>query len=464
MIRLQPLLIWPVLLAALSVGPGKKRENPTTLVFPTFLHTYGVRKATKLHLFLYVQNRVKVRNPQGIAATRLDSWEDPNNDKDDDELTVYGVNSGENVIIYNTSMTSIGIYGLHERGEKRLKAPHGITAAPWGDVYVADTNNDRIVHFYNPGKQLQYRGALRFEGMRQPVGVALAADSTLFVSDTGGNRLLKVRGDTLHAVLAQSGTAPGQVTAPTGVAATAKTDRWNHWKDAFVVVIDQKGKRLQKFAPDGTFLGAVTAEAFGRPEADLQYLAIDYYSNIWVTDKKYHCIHKFDRNLQYLTSFGRKGKGDKEFIEPRGISIYKRFGQVLIAEKEAAQYYWIGSDILNLTASVDDSGFIDISYFLTEPSFVTLEVFDAHGKLLATPMKNIRRPSGANSEWLDGAGKPIPHFTENGVKKIGGLTWKNFVPLPPGRYRLRFTVQATYSSYKYFNKVEEVWVRWDGGS
>ncbi|MGH7449973.1 MAG: hypothetical protein ACRENG_01375, partial [bacterium] len=147
------------------------KYDPTTLVFPTFLHTYGVRKATAKHLFLYMQNRVKVRDPQGIAATRLDVWDNPKETKDDDEITVYGVNSGQDVIIYNTSMTGITVYGLNEKGEKRLNRPRGITAHRGGDVYLADAGNNRVVHFFNPGRELKWVRPLG--GMSAPQDVVI---------------------------------------------------------------------------------------------------------------------------------------------------------------------------------------------------------------------------------------------------------------------------------------------------
>ena len=449
--RLLQTAVWLLILPLfLPLGDGK--YDPTTLVFPTFLHTYGVRKATKFHLFLYVQNRVKVNNPQGIAATRLDSWDDPDSEKDDDEITIYGVNSGENVIIYNTSMTAIDIYGLNERGERRLNAPHGITAAPWGDVYVADTGNNRVVHFFNPARKLKFVRTVRGDGLLQPVGVAITGDSSLYVTDTGHSRLLLFRQDTLVRVVAHPGKEDGRVWKPTGVAATSKGDRWTFYKDDFVVVVDLDGKRIQKFLPDGTFAGAVYSRNFGYPNADLQYAAIDFYSQIWVTDKANHCIHKFDRNLRYLDSFGRRGNGDKEFIEPRGITIYKRFGQVLIAEKEAAQYYWIGTDIKQFAAVADSQGYLTLRYFLTEPSFVTLEVLNRKKRVLATVLKNVRRSAGQNTERLAGNWHLLPYRIENGKKAYREEMIRGYPELLSGTYWVRMTISATYSSYKYFHK------------
>ncbi|RME01299.1 MAG: hypothetical protein D6814_01770, partial [Calditrichaeota bacterium] len=285
--------------------------------------------------------------------------------------------------------------------------------------------------------------------------VALAADTSLFVTDTGHSRLLLLRADTLQRVVAGPGTEPGKVWHPTGVAATSAREKWSYFKDEFVVVIDMDGKRLQKFLWDGTPVRAIRCEDFGYPNADLQYVATDYYSQVWVTDKANHCVHKFDRHLNYLDSFGRKGTGKKEFVEPRGISIYKRFGQVLIDEKEAAQYYWIGTDVKHLQAEKDEDGFLTIRYFLTEPSYVTLEIYNSKKKKLATAMDKTWRPAGENMERFTGEWKVVPYVIQNRQRQYSPDQLEKFPKVKPGTYRLKFSFSATYSSFKYFHKKVE---------
>jgi DNA-binding beta-propeller fold protein YncE len=432
------------------IAPDGKYD-PTTLVFPTFLHTYGVRKATAKHLFLYMQNRVKVRDPQGIAATRLDVWDDPKETKDDDEITVYGVNSGQDVVIYNTSMTAIAVYGLYEKGERRLNRPRGITAHRAGDVYLADTGNNRIVHFFNPGRELKWVRAL--ENMSAPQDVTISADRTVFVADTGNNRVLVFRDDKLI----QAWEAAGKFSSPTGITATDSTEQWSYYKDNFVVVADRNGQRLQKFTRAGHLLKTLTAAEIGKPNAKFMYLAIDYYSNIFVTDFNNHCLHKFDRDLNYLTSFGRQGKGDKEFLEPRGISIYKRFGQVLVDDRESAQYYWIGTDVFNLRAvKYSNHALLQVDYFLTETSYLTLEILDTHGNVIAKPMDNTLRFSGAQQELFGGKWEPAAVQWIDNQRRDDTQALQKMPPVPAGKYVLRLTISATYSSYKYFAKTVEL--------
>ena len=168
--------------------------NPSTYVFPSYYHTYGIHKAGPTHLFFFMGLKVRFRNPQGVACVRLDSWDDPENKHDDDELTVYGINSGQNNIIYNKSMLALEVYGIKEKGDQRLNDPRGICANSKGDVYIADSGNHRIVRLFNPGRQLKFVKSIGDSGKGNgqfdyPEQVALDNNGNIYVSDTGNNRI-----------------------------------------------------------------------------------------------------------------------------------------------------------------------------------------------------------------------------------------------------------------------------------
>lgn len=444
---------------SLATGKGEDKYDPTTLVFPSFLHTMGIRKATKTHLMIYTRNRVKVRDPQGIAVVRLLSWDDPNEKKDDDEVTGYGVNSGANLIVYNTSITSLAIYGLNEVGVKALKSPRGIAANEKGDVYVADTGNHRIVRFKNPKRKLEFvkaiggRGALAGE-FESPEGVALDSQGMVYITDTGNHRIQILRpDDRLYLWFGKQGTDDGQLWHPSGIAVTDRGQRWSYYKDSFLVLVDLDNTRIQKLSLDGKFLKAVRLLDFGYSSGHLAYLAIDYYSNIWVTDTDNHQVHKFDRNLNYLTSFGRKGTGDKEFEEPRGIALFRRFGQVFVAEKESAQYYWVGTDIFDFEGNWNEEfGIIELSFFLTEPSFLTLCIETDVGKEEYKAFEKKQYFSGPQKIYLDGKWQRIPKTKLQNWKSDRSDLLQKVAPISRGKYAFKLKVEPTYSSYEYFSK------------
>ncbi|MBN2010617.1 hypothetical protein JW960_14820 [candidate division KSB1 bacterium] len=434
-------------------------EDPTTLVFPPYLHTYGIRKATKFHLFLLLQNRVKFRDPQGLAVVRLACWEDTTTTGDDDEVVVYGVNSGQNNIIYNTSMSTLGVYGLGIKGNESLNKPNGITANGIGDVYVADTGNNRVVRLFNPGNTLEYITEIGNNDkttklLNFPNDVALDSQGNLYVADTGNHRIVVYSLDNLYQYqFGELGTENGKFQNPSAIIVRDKMEEWTYYRDNFILVIDLDRTRIQKFSLDGTFISALNCQEFLGKSTELEYVDVDYYCNVYATDRKNHCIHKFDRRLNYLTSFGKYGKGDKEFIEPRGITIYRRFGQVFIAEKAGAQYYWMGTDCTSFgVKSVTNPFRLLVDYTLTEPSFVTADVFNDNHELVTRIWNQRFQQSGSHRDLWEGRLLSWP----DSVLAKDNLTvsdeYQSTAKIGPGNYEIVYCFEPTYSSFHYFAK------------
>jgi hypothetical protein len=418
--------------------PGEVHgEPPTTLVFPTFLHTWGIHKATSMHLFLFLGLKTRFNNPQGLAAVRLRTWDDPTSQHDDDELTVYGVNSGEHHIIYNTSMYSLGIYGQEGNGSGQFQNPRGIAADEHGNVYVADTGNHRVVHLYNSGKGLTWAGVIGSHGdgpghFLSPCDLALDSQGHLYVADTGNDRIqvFDAHGQYLREINAD-------LVSPRSIAVITSQERWSYYGGTYICVVDSGGYRLHKFTPQGRLLKRAKSQETGMSQARFGYLAIDYYGNTWVTDAENHCLHKFDRHLNFIVSFGHKGKGDREFISPRGVAIWRRFGQVFVAEKAGAQYYWVGVDLLRVEVSQNSRAEkVKIRFFLTERAYLTIDIWDDHGERIKTLVTAKIEPLGDRTYFWDGR------------DATGNLA-------APGEYRVKITAEPTYSSYHYFQKVVE---------
>ncbi|TFG94738.1 MAG: hypothetical protein E4H13_14420, partial [Calditrichales bacterium] len=374
-----------IYLALFLLLAGDEPHIPSTFVFPSYLHTYGIRKAGATELFLFMGFRVKFSNPQGIACVRLDAWEDPEDPHDDDELTVYGVNSGQNNIIFNKSMWAIGVYGLDEDDTQLLDRPRGICANNAGDVYVADTGHNRVARLFNPGHELVFVSAIGEYGSENgqfisPQQVAIDNSGTLFVSDSGNHRI-QVFDSTGNYQFAFSG--EGFLIGPTGLAVTDEKEKHAQVREDFIIVIDSLRSRISKFAANGQRLQSISAaQQLGLDSLRLEYVCIDYHNHILITDSKNHCIHKFNSRLEPIISFGEKGDDDYQFLYPRGITIYRRLGQLFVAEENGAQYYWVGTDIFDLKA-IPDGETTRFSFRVTEPSYITAEILDDQDRFVA---------------------------------------------------------------------------------
>jgi len=429
-----------LLLSQFAALKSQNREpKNTTLVKPPFGHV-PLTKVTKTHLFMYMGNKVKFDNPQGMAVTRLKSWDDTTKTSDDAIVTVYGINSGQNLILYNTSLFTVGVYGLEEEGEGKLNNPRGIAADEYGNVYVADTGGKRIVHLFNPGKNLQYVREIGKEYLQEPRQVALDAESTIYVTDAARNEVVKFSPSGEYI---SSFNNDNSLIAPDGIVVFDTREKWCGYNEDFFIIIDKNNTRIRKFSREWEQVKQIEGADFGFRVCRLAYGAGDYLGNSYITDVINHTIHKFDKNLNYITSFGEEGTGNGEFIEPRGICIWKRYGQVIIVEKEGGQYFWIGTDVKKLSASVDpEKQNLSVSYFLTETSMVKLKLKDLKtDKIIDITERAQRKKIGKN---------------ENKIRLDGLHNRINKELFNHKEYELIIEASATYSSRNYFSKTKSV--------
>jgi len=124
----------------------------------------------------------------------------------------------------------------------------------WGNVYVADTWNDRIQKFTSDGVFITKWGK---EGsgdgeFRWPAGVAVDASGNVYVADTKNHRIQKFTSDGIFiAKWGSKGTGKGEFFHPTGVAVDASGNAY---------VADSGNHRIQKFRPEGIGIISIAIE------------------------------------------------------------------------------------------------------------------------------------------------------------------------------------------------------------
>lgn len=441
--RAKKLSLTLLLLCWLTPCGWSQKYDPTTLVYPPFGHDLGYHRGGPFLLKIFIGTSLSFNDPQGICCVKLKALNDPATSKDDDELSVYGVNSGSHEIVYNRGLTSIEIFRGDEQGFRR---PRGIAANPEGDVWIADTGNDRVVKLKDNGQDLRFvKGVGAFgcdEGeFDRPNQVALDSEGNIYVTDTGNHRVQVFdRDGTFLRSFGAKRCRPDVLNRPEGIAVIDDGEKWYYYKEDFLVVADRGGTRLTKFSLGGRPLASVSVKDIGLTGAYLAYLAIDYYGNVYATDQVNSQIHKFDKDLRLIVSFGRRGTGEKEFMSPRGIGLWRRFGQVVILEKEGVQYYWVGVDA-NFRGCFPERFTQErpgstVSLYLTEPSTVRMKVYDSEGNLVRELLPQFRQYPFENEVVWDGL---------NSEKQV----------VEPGVYRIEMTLAPTYSSKGHFQKTIE---------
>jgi hypothetical protein len=388
-------------------------------------------------------------DPEGLACTRM-----LENGPESPQLTVFGVNSGQSCVIYNPDMLSLDSLGSPGSGDGQFMHPLGVSALPNGRVAVADTGNNRVVLLQFHSKKLRWVSVLGKEGkgpgeFERPSWLAFDSQGRLYVSDTGNNRI-QVFSDDLRYIFSfgDDPDANNSLIEPQSIAVVDPMEPSASHQEGAIFVVDQYHGRLQKFDLSGRYLGQASGFDADRYLVYFSGIALDYFNNLWVADRGNHQIHKFDTYLQYVDSWGSKGEGDGFLDSPRGLAIYRHFGQFFVAEREAAQYLWIGSDVkdVKVSRSADAQGHpvMRTDYKLTENA--TLDCWvetdaEPHEKL-AMILDSVKMRQGQQSLLWDG------HVLQGGI-------------IPPGIYDLVFQAEATYASATYFRKEtrKKFWVK-----
>jgi sugar lactone lactonase YvrE len=203
---------------------------------------------------------------------------------------------------------------IGDREEPRMRQPYGVAVAADGTIYVADTYG-RAVHVYDL-KKPSYR-AIAIDGASL-IGVAVAGNR-LFVTDSESGRLLAL--DLKGRVLWTLGPKQG-LQRPTGLAAAG-----DH-----LFVVDTLGNRVISVS----FAGVIDASfgARGSEPGEFNFptnIALGGDGRLYVTDAMNFRVQIFERDGRFLRAFGQLGDGSGDFDKPKGIAVDSA-GRVYVVE------------------------------------------------------------------------------------------------------------------------------------
>lgn len=189
-----------------------------------------------------------------------------------------------------------------------------------------------------------------------PGGIATDASGNLYVADTNNNRIQKLNAKGQYvSQFGKKGSEGGQLSGPRDVAADAQGN---------IFVADTGNNRIQKFNAKGEYVSQFGAKGSGNGQfSSPSSLAIDVSGNIYVGDSGNVRIQKFNAQGEYLTKFGSQGTGDGQFsvLTILGVQIYPEL-RIAIDPTEVNPWVYVADSFGNRVEMFDASGNFGFSF------------------------------------------------------------------------------------------------------
>jgi serine/threonine protein kinase/DNA-binding beta-propeller fold protein YncE len=251
----------------------------------------------------------------------------------DAQGNIYVTDSGNNRIAkFSSSGQILQQWGVYGEGPGQFATPAGIAVDAQGIMYVADEGNDRVQKLAPDGQALAQWGAsvssttdasqqLTFSG---PVGLVLDSAGNLLVTDSGGNRVVKLSPEgTRLAEWGGWGSGPGEFETPAGIALDPQGN---------LVVVDHDNDRVQKLSADGKPVTQWGSERTPpRQFRQAAGVAVDGQASVYVVDKNNQRIQKLSATGNPLALWGTQGVDPGQFSVPAGVAMDGQ-GNVLVTD------------------------------------------------------------------------------------------------------------------------------------
>jgi tripartite motif-containing protein 71 len=193
--------------------------------------------------------------------------------------------------------------------------PSGLDLGADGTLYVADTGSDRIVAYAQDGSRIWARGARGPKTLSQfldPRDVAYL-NGILYVADTGNGRVVLL--DAASGVPLRAWNGFGSIL---GISAGISGSR-----SPIVLISQDQRNQVLAYSPDGAYIatigagpGAGSGQLSGPRDA-----ATDSHGNVYVADYGNNRIAKFSPSGTWLQNWGQTGTRNGWFRRPYGVAV-----------------------------------------------------------------------------------------------------------------------------------------------
>lgn len=285
----------------------------------------------------------------------------------------------DRIVKYASDNSYVTIFGVGE-----LSRPYGIDVDESDNIYVADYLNDRVAKYSTSGTLLaSYGTSGSGDGnLDHPSRLAVDATDNVFISDSQNQRIMKLKAD---------GTFDNTFSVEVG-----------HMNTIYGIDIDSTGKiyvadsnnnRIVKFNADGSFVAYMTVG----DSLDHPYGVHVYSDNsIFVSDTDNSRIVQIDSSGTLISTLGSYGSSGALLDRPNGVT-FKSNGDMYITDT-------YNHRVSNFSKSwtINSSGTKTLNY---------LSVKDSKNIAVQALSGSNSTDAGGNTNWTFSAPEPTPTLT-----------------------------------------------------
>lgn len=229
-----------------------------------------------------------------------------------------------------------GAGGPLELGDGQFREPWGIAVGNDGTIFVADTWNGRIQVFDAQGNFLDKWGVFNIidgdnrdpNSLFGPRGLAITPAGNLLVADTGNKRIIEYtpEGEYVNQV-GGGGVVLGRFEEPVDVAVDPRTGA--------VYVADIWNRRIQLLTPALEAIEEWPVPSWESKDIwDKAYLAVDRNGTLYASDPQFSQVYVYGVDGKLHSSFGKYGVELNRFAKPNGLAVDPTDNSLLVADAD----------------------------------------------------------------------------------------------------------------------------------